>query len=212
MLPTSAQEFKIKEPVRFLALGDSYTIGESVSETARWPEQLMNSLEARGYEVEEFKIIAQTGWRTDNLKQAILEQDPPADYNLVSLLIGVNDQYQGYDEVWYEPRFKELLQMAIEFAGGDTNAVFVVSIPDYAYTPFGQQKDPADITADINRFNSIIKSVTESYGITYVNITPVSREGLANPALLASDGLHPSALMYSRWIELILDMLATCNL
>jgi len=198
-------EAQVKEPVRFLALGDSYTIGESVPESGRWPEQLMDSLAANGYDTEELKIIAQTGWRTDDLKEAILEQDPPKNYNLVTLLIGVNDQYQGYDEEWYKPRFEELLQLAVEFAGGDNNAVFVVSIPDYAFTPFGQQRDPAGITEDINSFNSINQSITESYGITYVNITPDSREGLDDPALIAADGLHPSALMYSRWIELILE-------
>jgi lysophospholipase L1-like esterase len=211
-LGTSAQNLKLKEPVKYLALGDSYTIGESVFENGRYPVQLMDSLEARGYGTASLKVIATTGWRTDDLKAAILQEDPPKDYNLVSLLIGVNDQYQGYDTEWYEPRFTELLEMAIEFAGGDKSSVFVVSIPDYAYTPFGQQSNPAAITEDIDSFNAINREVTEELNVTYINITPISRQGLEKTELVASDGLHPSSIMYSQWVELILNELITPDL
>jgi len=203
----SAQELKLKEPVKFLALGDSYTIGQSVSQSGRWPVQLMDSLDARGIKTGELRIIAKTGWRTDNLMQMIQDQDPPKDYNLVSLLIGVNDQYQGYDTDWYEPRFTELLQKAIELAGGDKTSVFVLSIPDYAYTPFGQQSNPSAITEDINAFNSMNRTITENLGIGYIDITPISRLGLDNTDLVASDGLHQSALMYSQWVDLVLNEL-----
>jgi len=201
----NAQDVTIREPVRFLALGDSYTIGESVSVADRWPQQLIDSIAARGFETEKLTIIARTGWRTDNLRDAIISRDPPKDFNLVSLLIGVNDQYQGFDEEWYKPRFEELLLTAVECAQGNKDAVFVLSIPDYAYTPFGRAS--STITKEIDAFNNINKSITQTYNIAYIDITPISREGLANPSLVASDGLHPSGLMYSRWVSLILDEL-----
>ncbi|MBN2350478.1 MAG: hypothetical protein JXJ22_16700, partial [Bacteroidales bacterium] len=130
-----SQELTITEPVRFLALGDSYTIGASVSPSVRWPKQLFDSLTARGYQTESFEIIAQTGWRTDDLEQAIEYANLTENYNLVSLLIGVNNQYQGYSVDTYKPGFEDLLKKAVALAGGKTTRVFVLSIPDYAYTP-----------------------------------------------------------------------------
>jgi len=194
---------------RFLALGDSYTIGEQAQVAERWPEQLYDSITARGFETEKLTIIARTGWTTEDLMDAILDPNLPKEFNLVSLLIGVNDQYQGYDVEWYKTNFKELLLMAIELAQGNKNAVFVLSIPDYAYTPFGNGS--SSITKEIDAFNNINKSITQSYDIAYIDITPISREGLANPSLVASDGLHPSGLMYSEWVSLILRELIQAN-
>ena len=199
-----SQDKTLTEPVKFLALGDSYTIGESVEESERWPVQLQNSLVEMGYETEELKIIARTGWRTDDLERAIEADNPSEDYNLVSLLIGVNDQYQGRNTEWYRPRFTSLLGTAIELAGGNKNAVFVVSIPDYAYTPFGQRANPSRITSEIDEFNEINRLVSDSMGIRYFNITPISREGLAKTHYVADDGLHPSGEMYAEWVKLIL--------
>ena len=207
-----AQDLSPEIKVRFLALGDSYTIGASVDETERWPVQLSNSLVERGFVMDELTIVATTGWRTDNLKQAILDANLPKHYSLVSLLIGVNDQYQGYDKNWYEPRFEELLNMAIDLAGGNKKAVFVLSIPDYAYTPFGQESNEESISKEINVFNNINRSITESYGITYINITRISRKGLTNPSLVATDGLHPSGEMYSEWVSLILEKISIENI
>ena len=205
----NAQDLILREPVRFLALGDSYTIGEQVQVADRWPQQLYDSIDASGFDTEKLTIIASTGWTTEDLHDAILAKNPPKDYNLVSLLIGVNDQYQGYDLDWYKSSFEELLLMAIELAQGNKNAVFVVSIPDYAYTPFGNGS--SSITKEIDAFNSMNKSITQSNDITYIDITPISREGLANPSLVAADGLHPSSLMYTKWVSLILRELTQGN-
>jgi lysophospholipase L1-like esterase len=204
--PAAQAQLEIDDPVRFLALGDSYTIGESVPPAERWPVQLADSLSKRGFSVEVTDIIATTGWTTTNLLNAIDAQDPAANnYNLVSLLIGVNNQYQGIDFNTYEPQFRQLLDSAIVYAGGDTSGVFVVSIPDYAYTPFGQNSGNADqISAELDTYNAMNKSIAEEYGITYFNITPISREGLDDPELVANDNLHPSGKQYTRWVELML--------
>ncbi len=196
------QTIKVREPVSFLALGDSYTIGQSVGATERWPVQFMSELRRLGYGTGELKIIAQTGWRTDNLKNAINQQLPLNGYNLVSLLIGVNNQYQGGDILTYAKEFEELLVQSLSLAGGSPSHVFVLSIPDYAYTPFGNGSP--DISAEIDEFNEINRLITQQYNVKYIDITPISRKGLAQPELVASDGLHPSGLMYAQWVAEIL--------
>jgi len=134
-LPSMAQKLIVSEEVKFLALGDSYTIGESVPVHSRWPVQLTDSLNKRGVDCVEPRIIAKTGWRTDNLKDAIIRAKLKPKYNLVSLLIGVNNFYQGRSVESFAPEFEELLKLAIKFAGGNKSSVFVLSIPDYGYTP-----------------------------------------------------------------------------
>lgn len=191
------------QPIRFLALGDSYTIGESVPEEERWPELLASSLRKDGIQIEKPKIIATTGWRTDQLKAAILSSGTPDDYELVSLLIGVNNQYQKRSPESYEPEFRELLDMAVKKAGGIKERVFVVSIPDYGYTPFGQSRQK-DISDDLDEFNEVNKELTLERGIAYFNITEISREGLHDPELVAPDKLHPSGKMYRLWVQEIL--------
>jgi lysophospholipase L1-like esterase len=205
-LPVSLKaQVQTQEKVKFLALGDSYTIGQSVEISARWPIQLIDSLQAKGIACDEPKIIAMTGWRTDNLKAAIVNANISNDsYNLVSLLIGVNNQYQGRTVESYTPEFSNLLDIAIELAGGEKSRVFVVSIPDYGFTPYGRNNQPA-ITAGINAFNGANKSIADEKGVTYINITDISRQGLAQPDLVASDGLHPSGKMYTEWVKIILD-------
>lgn len=202
MIPDSDAQlvFDKATPVKFLALGDSYTIGESVAEDERWPELLAAALRSAGVTIEKPKIIATTGWRTDQLKAAILSSGTPDDYNLVSLLIGVNNQYQKRSDEEYEPEFIELLDMAVKKAGGDKSKVFVVSIPDYGYTPFGQPKQK-EISQALDEFNEVNKEITLARGIAYFNITEISREGLKNPALVAADRLHPSGAMYKLWVE-----------
>ncbi len=187
-----------KPAIKFLALGDSYTIGESVPEADRWPEQLAAAMRAKGQAVDKPRIIAVTGWRTDQLKQAILDARLTNDYTLVSLLIGVNNQYQGRTAESYAPEFEELLNMAIQLAGGRKENVFVVSIPDYGFTPFGKAKQ-ASITAGVDAFNRVNRSITEKAGIRYIEITDLTRHGLEDPSLVAADGLHPSGAMYNRW-------------
>ena len=187
---------------KFLALGDSYTIGESVTEAERWPVQLAATLRQQGVHVEDPWIIATTGWRTDDLKKAILAAKPANDFDMVSLLIGVNNQYQGKSAAEYAPEFEELLKMAIAFAGGDKAKVFVVSIPDYGYTPFGKEKQEK-ISKQIDEFNEVNRSAATKFGVPYFDITGISRRGLKEPVLVASDGLHPSGEMYKEWVEVI---------
>jgi lysophospholipase L1-like esterase len=197
-----AQQSHKNKAMKFLALGDSYTIGESVAEDQRWPVQLVRVLNAAGKNIGAPKIIATTGWRTDDLKAAIIRENPAKDYDMVSLLIGVNNQYQGKNVESYAPEFEELLKMAIDFTGGDKSKVFVVSIPDYGFTPFGKEKQEK-ITAELNEYNRVNKSIASKYGIKYFNITDISRKGFEDPALVASDGLHPSGKQYSEWVKLI---------
>ena len=198
-----AQQTVNDKPMKFLALGDSYTIGESVAEDQRWPVLLVKELNARGKNFASPKIIATTGWRTDDLKNAILKENPSKDYDMVSLLIGVNNQYQGKSVESYTPEFEDLLNMAIAFAGGDKSKVFVVSIPDYGFTPFGKEKQEK-ITKELNDYNRVNKKITEQKGIKYFNITDVSRKGFEDPELVANDGLHPSGKMYREWVKIIL--------
>lgn len=192
------------EPINFLALGDSYTIGESVAETEAWPAQLRDSLLSARIDMRDLRIIARTGWTTNEL-QAAIEGTPDlkASYDLVSLLIGVNNQYRGYPFSQYEEEFPQLLQKALDFAGGDTFRVFVLSIPDYGATPFGQNGDPDQIGQELDEYNAFALKTAEEWGISFFDITPISREAEADPELVARDGLHPSGKMYRRWVELI---------
>jgi lysophospholipase L1-like esterase len=182
---------------RYLALGDSYTIGESVAETERFPVQL-----ARELGLGEPQIIAKTGWTTDELNAAIDAANPQGPHDLVTLLIGVNNQYRGRDAEQYRGEFAALLQRAIGFAGGDAKKVVVVSIPDWGITPFAEGRDRARIGNEIDRYNAVNREEAARAGARYVDITPISRGG--NPALVAGDGLHPSGKQYGEWVKLIL--------
>lgn len=201
---TRGQEIKIKEPVRFLALGDSYTIGEGVSETNRWPVQFTERLQEWGYVVAETEIRARTGWTTGNLLNSLEDEKPGFDPNLVSLLIGVNNQYQGRSQDDYAEEFEGLLKKALEFVEEDSTAVFVLSIPDYAYTPFGGGS--TSISEEIDEFNDINRSISYSYGVNYINITDISRRGLQYPDYVTVDGLHPSGLQYELWVDRIINL------
>lgn len=188
----------------YLALGDSYTIGQSVAAQKRYPVQLGDSLFLND-DAKEVGIIATTGWTTDELKNGIAAANNLRnEYDLVSLLIGVNNQYRNYPLSTYKIEFKALLQQAIRFAGNDKTKVFVVSIPDYAYTPYGGGS--ATISNGIDEFNAACKAITEDLGVQFFDITPISREGLNDPDLVAADGLHPSGKQYTQWVELMLPM------
>ena len=192
----------------YLALGDSYTIGESVVETQRWPVQLAEQLRARGYKVAPPKIIARTGWTTRDLLDGIeRELDVQRDYDLVSILIGVNNQYQGRSIAEYEEELRSVFRKAINHSKRLEDGVFAVSIPDYGYTPFGVQNQEK-ISAEIDQFNAVFRKVATEFNVEFFNITPISREGLNNPELVASDNLHPSGLMYSYWVEQIVNQVA----
>lgn len=187
--------------IRFLALGDSYTIGEGVAEEHRWPVQLSASLREHGLRIEEPEVIAKTGWTTDELSDAIDKARPTGGYGLVSLLIGVNNQYRGRSEEEYRTQFRSLLRRAIDFAGNDARRVIVISIPDWGVTPFAAGRDRHQISRDIDRFNEINRDETSHLGARYVDITPGSRAAGTDPTLIAGDGLHPSAKMYSSWAK-----------
>lgn len=202
IISSFSQDIKIKEPLLFLALGDSYTIGQSVPEADRWPVQLGERLKMLGVNVQEVEIRARTGWTTGNLLNS-LDSDPVTiNPNLVSLLIGVNNQYQGRSITEYAEEFEELLLRALNYVDNDPQYVFVVSIPDYAYTPFGGGAEY--ISEELDAFNDVNRGITSGYNVPYINITGISREGLAKPEYVASDGLHPSGLQYELWVDEIL--------
>jgi acyl-CoA thioesterase I len=202
------------DTIHYLALGDSYTIGHGVAYAERFPVQLVRALRQAlpdSFYLPEPHIVARTGWTTGQLLNATANNDTLlARYGLVSLLIGVNNQYQRQDFALYEQQFPQLLSRAIAFAGGDTSRVIVLSIPDYAYTPFGQgSQNPAQISAQLDAYNAFNRQVAESWGVAYFDITPISRQGLAQPELVAGDRLHPSGLMYHAWVELMLEEVAS---
>jgi lysophospholipase L1-like esterase len=190
----------------YLALGDSYTIGQSVCETCRFPEQLRKKLgDLNPKNTYTSKIIATTGWTTTNLIAAINTEKPPLNYDLVTLLIGVNNQYQNRPFSVYENEFPELVNKAISLARGDKSNVIVVSIPDYAFTPFGKQSsNPSKISSEIDNYNAFAQKYCLQQQIEFVFITDITRQGLLNPLLVATDRLHPSELAYTNFVERIL--------
>ncbi|MGQ1786191.1 GDSL-type esterase/lipase family protein [Saccharicrinis sp. GN24d3] len=203
-IASRGQEIHVSNPIRFLALGDSYTIGQSVLVSERWPNQLASYLENRGFTIGKLEIIARTGWRTDDLQNNIELQNPSNDYNLVSLLIGVNNQFQGTSFEKYPTEFRQLLNQAIQFCGGKVAGVFVLSIPDYGYTPFGTY-NRATISAQIDMYNQVNRRISEELGVTYIDITTISREAEEKPQYIASDNLHPSGQMYAQWVREVIQ-------
>ena len=193
------------QSLRILALGDSYTIGESVAENERWPDQLAAMLSEKNIQTD-VTIIARTGWTTSELWQEIQTNPPRGRYDLVSLLIGVNNQYRGYDINKYRDEFRFLLEKAIEYAGGKSEHVIVLSIPDWGVTPFASGRDRDKIANDIDAFNLINLDQSKKMGVNYIDVTLASREALNDPVLVAGDGLHPSGKMYAEWAKLVLPV------
>lgn len=191
--------------VRYLALGDSYTIGEGVAESARYPVQLADQLSAEGYAVT-VEIIARTGWTTAELQRGIDNRNPEGEYELVTLLIGVNNQFRQRSLDEYQMEFRQLLLRAIGYAGGDASRVIVLSIPDYGVTPFATGLRRELIAAEIDSFNAVNRQQSEALGARYVDITPISRRAGSDLSLLAADGLHPSGKMYGEWVDLLLPV------
>lgn len=191
--------------VRYLALGDSYTIGEKVPEKGRWPNQLAKLLESEGTEID-VTILARTGWTVDELWQGIQDNPPEGTYDLVTLLIGVNDQYRGYLLDGYREDFRFMLGKAIEYADGDPKKVVVLSIPDWGFTPFAATRDTEPISQQIDEFNAVNREETRSAGAHYVDVTIISRMGMDDFDLLAGDRLHPSAKMYTLWADKVLPV------
>jgi lysophospholipase L1-like esterase len=205
---TNKPENQPSEPLRYLALGDSYTIGTAIDQENSYPNQLADTLISKGIEIETPQIIATNGWTTTDLKEGIQEAQPDSNFDMVSLLIGVNNQYQGKDIGLYRTEFRELLEKAISFAGGNADHVFVISIPNYGVTPFASSRNPEKIRTELQNYDRIAKEISSEYDIPFINITPISELAADDLSLLATDELHPSAKMYSMWIG---EMLPNVN-
>jgi len=194
--------------VRILALGDSYTIGESVATDDRWPLRLAAMLRASGVPVAEPVLIARTGWTTDELAKGIDATPPSGTFGLVTLLIGVNNQFRGRPTDEYRSQFRSLLTRAIAYADAQPSHVIVVSIPDWGVTPFGGRsgRGAERIATEIDAFNAIARDEVTRARAHFVDITPASRRAATEPALVAGDGLHPSATMYEEWARAVLPV------
>ncbi|MBB1473033.1 MULTISPECIES: SGNH/GDSL hydrolase family protein [unclassified Luteimonas] len=192
--------------LRYLALGDSYTIGEGVAPHARWTHGLARVLRADGIAIDDPLTIAATGWTTDELATAIDAAQPRGPFDFASLLIGVNDQYRGRDVAGYRDGFSALLDRAIAFVDGRTDRVLVLSIPDWGVTPFAAEsgRDLAGIARELDVYNTAARAICDARGVAFVDICPISRERGAEPAMLADDGLHPAAPMHAEWTRLAL--------
>ena len=192
---------------KYLALGDSYTIGQSVPTNQRFPLQATLLLANQQITIQQLTVVATTGWTTGNLLDALNYNNPGNGFDFVTLLIGVNNQFQGRSKDEYRAEFTTLLNRSIAYTGNRRNRVFVLSIPDYSVTPFAINSDTAYISQQINEFNAINKTITTAAGVTYIDITPISREGRTNQSLHASDGLHPSGTQYGRWAALLAPLM-----
>lgn len=191
--------------LRFLALGDSFTIGEAVAAAECWPMQLVSRLRQQGTHIADPQIIATTGWTTDELIAGIQSATPPGPYDLVSLLIGVNNQYRGWPLDVYRTEFAQLVQQAIHFTDNMPEHVIVVSIPDWSQVPFVEQdkRTPAQISAEVDTFNTVNLAEAKQANVNYVSVTTGFRRAATQPDLVAADGLHPSGKMYAEWVDAI---------
>ena len=185
----------------YLALGDSYTIGESLPLKDNFPFQTVDLLRKKGMTIVDPEIVAKTGWTTDELIDAIAKRSLKPSYDFVSLLIGVNNQYRGRDVSVYEKEFEHLLKQAIQFAGGKRDHVFVLSIPDWGATPFAKDRDQDKITREIDLYNATNQKITQQYKVEYIEITAGTRDAKNDLGLVADDKLHPSKNEYARWAD-----------
>ncbi len=195
-----AQNISLKSPVKFLALGDSYTRGESVGAKENWPHQFIDSIKASGIEAENPVVLATTGWRTDDLMNAINDSHLASNFNLVSISIGVNNQYQEKHFSQFETELPLLFGQALRHCNNDTTSIFFVSIPDYYFTPFGlSSKKGKTISTELDQYNAFMKQFAEKMHVPFIDVTPISRNRAEH--LTAKDGLHPSAFQYSKWVS-----------
>lgn len=195
----------------FLALGDSYTIGQNVTADQRWPVLLVKELNKNGKTVTAPDLIATTGWTTGNLLQSLKENPPAKKYDMVSLMIGVNNQYQGLGLEQYRKEFAELLLKSIDYADAETNNVFVLSIPDWSVTPAAKGTDRERTAKEIDSFNAVARLECERQKVLFIDITPISSQALNNPTMMASDGLHFSGKMHQLWVNEVLPLIKNIN-
>jgi lysophospholipase L1-like esterase len=203
------------QPIRFLALGDSYTIGAGVPESRRWPVQLVKRLRMEGWTVGDPLIVARTGWTAVELQSEMVQANLEGPFDLVMLLIGVNDQYRGGAPEVYRRDFRNLLGNAIQFSGEKPDRVIVLSIPDWGVTPFAEGRDRDKIAVEIDAFNAINWEVSREKGVKFIDLTSLSRQASQRLSWIAEDGLHPSGQMYAAWVELmspvVMDILKGLN-
>jgi lysophospholipase L1-like esterase len=194
--------------MQFLAMGDSYTIGEGVDPRECWPTQLTAALRAADVDLQPPRIVARTGWTTDELHAGILQENLPTTFDLVTLLIGVNNQYRGLDSRRFADEFESLLRLAIELAAGRREAVIALSIPEYGKTPFAleRQLDSDRISAELGVFNAIVAAAARKTGVHWIDVSLKFRQAQHEHNMLAADGLHPSGQMYALWVEEILPI------
>ena len=197
----SMSETNAQKTFTYLALGDSYTIGQSLPLEDNFPHQTVALLRKKGILMADPEIVAKTGWTTDELMAAISKRALKSNYDYVSLLIGVNNQYRGRDIATYQKEFEQLLLQAIQFAGGNTQHVYVLSIPDWGVTPFAEGRDRKKIEKEIDQFNATNKKTAEEHKVHYIEITAGTREAKQDVSLVADDKLHPSKKEYARWAE-----------
>ena len=193
----------------YLALGDSYTIGESVPLYKSFPYQIVHLLRKKEFNFNAPEIIAKTGWTTDELQDGINNSILLSKYDFVTLLIGVNNQYRGRDAIEYKQQYEEILKKAIELANGKKDRVIIISIPDYSFTSHAQSMDTEKISREIEVFNSINKALSIQYKVQYVDVTAGSKEAKNSPSLMAADGLHPSEKQYAKWAKEIVELIAS---
>jgi len=193
-------------PIRFLALGNSYTIGTGVEPHQRWPRQLVTSLRDRGFSLDPARLVARNGWTSADLLRALKDADLKGEYHLLSLQIGVNDQFDGLPHQTYEENFQELLLQGRDLVGQRPERMAVLSIPDWSVTPFAAGRDRSRISAEIDTFNEINRTITKQCGARYLDITPLSRRAAGDSSLVAGDGLHPSGKMYRAWVKELLPL------
>jgi lysophospholipase L1-like esterase len=193
--------------LKYIALGDSYTFGESVPLEKNFPHQVFALLRKEKVNINDPAIIAKTGWTTDELQEQLSRVRLAVPFDFVTLLIGVNNQYRGRSAKEYAQQFEELLQQAIGYAGDKTNHVIVLSIPDWGVTPFAKDRDRKKIAKEIDTFNAINEKIAKKYKVHYINITAFTREAATDKILVAEDGLHPSWKDYGRWAEKVKEVM-----
>lgn len=190
--------------IKYLALGDSYTVGTAIGQENAYPYLLKDALEANvSISTVSVDVIAKNGWTTNNLLQSISTEKPLSDHDLVTLLIGVNNQYQGKSKQVYRKEFRALLDQSVQFGAGDKSRVFVLSVPDWGVTPAADRSRKEEIALDIDQFNKINKEISDSVGVVYFEITALSRSADNNLYLVAKDGLHFSEKMHELWLDII---------
>jgi len=198
------------EKWNYLALGDSYTAGQSVRKTESWPKQVIEELRNMGVDVQQFDMIAMTGWRTDDLLRAIKKEELLSKYDLITIQIGVNNQFQGKPISKYKKELQELFDFVKSKMNRGTK-VIVVSIPDYGFTPAGQRFNQEKISTELAEYNALAKQLAARYNYKFVDITPISEKGIVEPKLVANDGLHPSAKQYTLWVAEVMKQFETKN-